>query len=194
MSRPASKDELLKTSTTQFEKLWMLLDSMSEEEQQAVFSFSAEGSKKEAHWRRDKCLRDVLGHLYEWHQLLLTWVEANQNGRCQPFLPEPYNWKTYGQLNDRFWREHQTTALEEAKHLLRSTHEQVMALMESFSDAELFQKGQFSWTGTTTLGSYCVSVTSSHYDWAIKKIRAHLTRLRSTAQRVSRKQSHPGAP
>ncbi|MGO3678157.1 MAG: ClbS/DfsB family four-helix bundle protein, partial [Microbacteriaceae bacterium] len=32
----------------------------------------------------------------------------------------------------------------------------------------------FPWTGTTSLGSYCVSATSSHYDWAIKKIRAHI--------------------
>lgn len=29
----------------------------------------------------------------------------------------------------------------------------------------------FNWTGTTSLGSYCVSATSSHYDWAMKKIK-----------------------
>ncbi|MEI2764316.1 MAG: ClbS/DfsB family four-helix bundle protein [Dermatophilaceae bacterium] len=41
-------------------------------------------------------------------------------------------------------------------------------------------KGQFPWTGASTLGSYFVSVTSSHYAWAITKLRAHLTISRST--------------
>jgi len=41
-------------------------------------------------------------------------------------------------------------------------------------DDELFQKKHFSWTGTSTLGSYCVSVTASHYDWAMKKIKQHI--------------------
>ncbi|MFD1898932.1 ClbS/DfsB family four-helix bundle protein [Enterococcus termitis] len=36
--------------------------------------------KRKAHWLRDQNLRDVLIHLYEWHQLLLSWVISNQNG------------------------------------------------------------------------------------------------------------------
>lgn len=46
-------------------------------------------------------------------------------------------------------------------------------LIERFSDTELFNKKHFVWTGTTSLGSYCVSVTSSHYDWALAKLRKH---------------------
>jgi hypothetical protein len=44
---------------------------------------------------------------------------------------------------------------------------------------ELFAKKAFSWTGTTTLGAYCVSATSSHYDWAIKKLKNHLKTYRA---------------
>lgn len=29
------------------------------------------------------------------------------------------------------------------------------------------------WVGGSTLGSYFVSVTASHYDWAMKKQKAH---------------------
>ena len=83
-------------------------------------------------------------------------------------------------MNEEFWRRHQATTTEESERLVRSSHEQVMASLNSFSDAELFEKGRFSWTGTTTLGSYYASATSSHYDWAMKKIRAHLKKLRST--------------
>lgn len=65
--------------------------------------------KKEAHWKRDKNLQDVLIHLYEWHQLLLNWIHANQNGHRKPFIPAPYNRKTYGDLNAEFWKKHQST-------------------------------------------------------------------------------------
>ena len=32
----------------------------------------------------------------------LTWVHSNQKGHERPFLPEPYNWKTYGEMNVAF--------------------------------------------------------------------------------------------
>lgn len=179
MPRPTSRNELVQLAATKFDELCALCDSMTEHERAASFDFSGETSRKEAHWRRDKNIRDVLTHLHEWHQLLLTWVRDNRSGRPRPFLPEPYNWRTYGQLNEQFWRRHQATTTEESERLVRSSHEQVMALINSFSDAELFEKGRFGWTGTTTLGSYCASATSSHYDWAMKKIRAHLKKLRS---------------
>ena len=49
-----------------------------------------------------------------------------------------------------------------------------MALIETFSNEQLFAKSVFDWTGTSTLGAYCVSATASHYDWAIKKIKVHI--------------------
>ena len=49
-----------------------------------------------------------------------------------------------------------------------------MTLLVTFSDEELFTKRIFDWTGTSTLGSYTVSATASHYDWAMKKIKAHI--------------------
>lgn len=65
------------------------------------------------------------------------------------------------------------TSLEEAEELLEGSHSAVMELTEGFSDEELFGRGCFDWTGTTTLGSYFASATSSHYDWALRKLRAH---------------------
>ena len=184
--RPTSRNELVHLAAKRFEELCALCDSMSGHERSVSFDFSGEVNRKETHWQRDKNLRDILVHLHEWHQLLLTWVGDNRNGRSRPFLPAPYNWRTYGKLNEQFWRRHQSTSLVESNRLVRSSHEQVMDLISSFSsfsDAELFEKGRFDWTGTTTLGSYCTSSTSRHYDWAMKKIRVHLRKLRSTTGR-----------
>ena len=172
MARPKTKAELLTASEQQFEKMWQLIDAMPDEEQAATFAFGAEMGK-EAHWGRDKNIRDVLIHLYEWHQLLLRWVNANLNGDQQPFLPAPYNWKTYGEMNVGFWERHQETTLADAKAMLHDSHDKVMALIAEFSDEALFTKQYFSWTGTTTLASYCISATVAHYEWAIKKLKAH---------------------
>ena len=163
MPRPTTKEQLIQIGNDNFDKLFVLIDSMSKEEQEKLFSFED----------RDKNIRDVLVHLYEWHQLLLNWVHSNQAGNTVNFLPEPYNWKTYPQMNIGFWEKHQNTPLEKAVELLVKSHSEVMKLIDTFSDEQLFTKKYFTWTGSTNLGSYCVSATSSHYDWAMKKIKNH---------------------
>lgn len=173
MRRPTTKADLLTTATTNYEKLNVLISELTQKELATSFDFSNDEKKKEAHWKRDKNLRDILIHLYEWHQLLLNWVHSNQNSDHKPFIPEPYNWKTYGNMNVEFWKKHQSTSLEDAKNMLQHSHTKIMQLAETFSNEELFTKGVYKWVGTSTLGSYFVSVTASHYDWAMKKLKAH---------------------
>ena len=169
MPRPTSKAGLIEAAKERFDKLYNLIDSMTEEEQNAAFLFED----------RDKNPRDVLIHLYEWHLMLLNWVKANQSGCAKPFLPEPYNWKTYGVMNiEVIWRKHQNTPYASSIEMLKDSHSEALGLIESFSEDELFVKQYFSWTGGTNLGSYCISVTSSHYDWAIKKIKKHIKAYR----------------
>ncbi len=169
MARPTNKTELIAYAQQEYAKLLKLISEMPD--QNISFNFVLNPSMKEAHWKRDKNLRDVLVHLYEWHQLLLNWIKANQAGDAQPFLPAPYNWRNYGQMNIEFWQKYQSTSLEEAKQLFNHSHAEVLKLAETFSDEELFIKKYFAWTGTSSLGAYFVSATSSHYDWAIKKLK-----------------------
>ena len=173
MARPQTKENLMIAAKENFEKLNILISKMSDKELTTPFDFSKDEKKKEAHWKRDKNLRDVLIHLYEWHQLILNWVESNQKGEEKPFLPEPYNWRTYGDMNVEFWKKHQNTSLEDATRALQKSHKKVLKLAENFTNEELFSKKVYKWVGGSTLGSYFVSVTSSHYDWAMKKLKAH---------------------
>ncbi len=163
MARATTKEQLKHTSEENFTKLFALINSMTKEEQEKSFSFED----------RDRNIRDVLVHLYEWHQLLLNWINSNQTGNKTNFLPEPYNWKTYPQMNVGFWEKHQKTSLEKSVTILKKSHSDVMKIIDTFSNEELFTNKYFSWTGTTSLGSYCVSATTSHYDWAMKKIKKH---------------------
>ena len=173
MARPQTKENLMIAAKENFEKLNTLISKMSDKELTTPFDFSKDEKKKEAHWKRDKNLRDVLIHLYEWHQLILNWVESNQKGEEKPFIPQPYNWRTYGDMNVEFWKKHQNTSLEDATKALQKSHKEVLKLAENFTNEELFSKKVYKWVGGSTLGSYFVSATSSHYDWAIKKLKAH---------------------
>ena len=103
----------------------------------------------------------------------MNWVRSNQKGEEKSFIPEPYNWRTYGDMNVEFWKKHQNTSLEEATKALQKSHKDVLKLAENFANEELFSKKVYKWVGGSTLGSYFVSATSSHYDWAIKKIKVH---------------------
>lgn len=109
MGRPATKTDLVNAAAANWEKLNALIASLTEEELSIPFDFTGDVKKKEAHWKRDKNLRDILIHLYEWHMLLINWIQANKSGESKPFIPEPYNWKTYGDMNVAFWEKHQDT-------------------------------------------------------------------------------------
>ena len=95
MARATTKGDLITSANGQFDKMWKLIDSMSEERQKAAFADEMATAGKETHWSRDRNLRDVLVYLYEWHQLLLRWIKAKLDGGYKTVLPEPYNWNTY---------------------------------------------------------------------------------------------------
>jgi len=175
MSRPTTKAELVAAANEQWNKLWKMIDSIPGGAESIAFNFGSDPKLKEAHWKRDKNMRDVLVHLYEWHELFLRWEAENMKGANNHFLPAPYTWRTYGDMNIEFWKKHQSTPYDEAVRLLNESHEKVMRIIDSHSNEELFTKF-YPWTDG--LGSYCVSVAPSHYDWAVKKVKQHVNRMK----------------
>lgn len=75
MGKPKNKEELLEASREEFQQLWTLISQMSEQEQEAEFTFPLTEKDSAAHFKRDRNLRDVLIHLYEWQNLLLNWLK-----------------------------------------------------------------------------------------------------------------------
>ncbi len=163
MSRPQSRAELLEASDASFATLMTLVDSLPPTRLAAEFAFED----------RDRNVRDVLVHLHEWHWLLINWIDANVAGDPRHFLPDGYTWTNYGTMNVGFRDRHAGTSVAEALDMVRTSRARVRAVIEDHTDKELFTKKYFSWTGTTSLGAYCVSATSSHDEWAMKKIRKH---------------------
>jgi len=165
MSRPTTKSDLVETANKQFEKLWDLVDSMPKEKQNAAFQFED----------RDKNLRDVLIHLHEWHKMVENWHRIGVLEGGIPSVPgEGYTWKTLPDLNLEIWKKYQDTNLGSSKLILKESHGMIMNLIEMHTNDELFSRSVYKWTKSSTLGAYFIGCTSSHYDWAMKKIKMHI--------------------
>ena len=161
MPRPKTKDELLALSQENYKKLNDLINSYSLPEQLAEFSTNT----------MNRNIRDVLAHLHHWHLMMLDWYTVGMTG-AKPDIPaKGYTWKTTPELNKWIWDNYNQTDLEKARELLQSSYEKIRAVIVKHTNDELFEKKRFKWTGTTSLGAYLTSATSSHYDWALKLIK-----------------------
>ena len=120
---------------------------------------------------QDQNARDLLMHLHEWQKMLIEFHDKNMAGERVAFLPNGFNWKTTPELNQLFWENYQNVPLDKAKELLAHSHAELMKRIKQHTDAELFTKKFYDWTGTTSLGAYFVSALGSHYDWAAKRLK-----------------------
>lgn len=161
MPKPKSKQELVTLSQKNYQLLMELVNAFSTEEVEKEFSGNS----------LNRNIRDVLSHLHHWHLMMSDWYEVGMKGES-PIMPaEGYTWKTLPALNKKIWQAYQNTDLESAKLLLEESYHTMQAILTNHSDEELFEKKRYKWTGSTSLGVYLISNTSSHYDWAIKLIK-----------------------
>ena len=169
MPRPKNKEELLHLAEENFEKLLTLIDSLTPEQREAEYLFDN---------NRDKNVRDIVMHLHFWHLMMLEWYEKGIRGEKPDMPAKGYTWRTIPALNAEIWKKCQDYTLSEALKLLRTTHDRELGIIQGHSDEELFEKRRFKWTGTTSMGSYFISNTSSHYDWAMKLLRKYKKSLK----------------
>jgi hypothetical protein len=161
MPRPTSKDEPVYAASANYDKLVVLVESIPGGQRETTFNFDD----------RDQNIRDVLAHLTAWHKMMRRWYDDGMVGRKPAMPSEGYTWQSIPTLNAVIWQDAQQTTLEQALAQLQASHADIMSLIERHTDEELFTKKRYPWTGTTSLGSYLISSTSSHYDWALKKLR-----------------------
>ena len=167
MPRPRTRDELLTLSQHNYDKLLRLVESYSPAQQHAAFPESYLNCN----------IRDVLAHLHHWHGMFLHWYNVGMGGGGKPEMPAPgYKWSMLPLLNRSIRDQYQDTALEDVRIMLETSHQKIRSVIDRHTEEELFEKKRYPWTGTTSLGAYLISATSSHYDWAsklIKKALAH---------------------
>ena len=172
MANPKTKQELLAAMADSYTKLNEQIGKMNSSEIEAPFQFASDPKKCGARWIYDQCPRDLIIHLYEWQVLMREFVNNIRNGQQRDYLPDEYR-KNYHEMDKMIVEKHQGTNLEEAKSLLEKTHQEMLNLADTFSDEELFSRGVYKCTYTTTMAAYFESVTTSPYSQAVKLLKTH---------------------
>lgn len=161
MPRPTTKQELIDLSNFNYLKLNEFVDSFNNEEQLKEFPKGT----------MNRNIRDVLAHLHHWHLMILDWYNVGMTGEKPDIPAKGYTWKTTPDLNKSIWEMYRSTDLKDVRSLLDGSFNELQKVIKKHTNEELFEKKRYKWTGTTSLGSYLVSATSSHYDWAFKLIK-----------------------
>ena len=118
--------------------------------------------------------KDVLAHLAEWHQLCLDWYNAGLHNET-PHLPaEGFKWSQMPALNHKIFEKYRDRSLVYVWDFFRSSHQQILDIVEGANEEELFKPGYFSWTKSSSLSSYVIPCTSEHYRWARTAMRKSL--------------------
>ncbi|MCG8306254.1 MAG: ClbS/DfsB family four-helix bundle protein [Cytophagales bacterium] len=160
MPRPKTKEELIDLSNKNYKVLFDYINSFSEEEQNHEFPAGT----------LNRNIRDVLAHLHHWHLMMLDWYHVGMQGQRPDMPAKGYTWKTVPDLNKVIREKYCTVGLSEVINMLDGSFKDIQQVIQNHTNEELFEKKRYKWTGTTSLGAYLVSATSSHYDWALKLI------------------------
>lgn len=165
MTRPTTRSDLLVAGTSEFVQLQVMLDGINPE------------LARDIDWQapiedRSRNPRDVLTHVHAWHLMVARWCREGDQGGSPQVPGQGRTWRELPAINDEIWERFSATSYNASRELLLASHGDVMGLIEAHTDEQLFGKGVYPWTRTSTLGSYFVSCTSSHYVWARKTLKA----------------------
>lgn len=165
MARPTDKRSLHTAAIHEFARL---MDAVA-----AVPGLDREYPGACDHWS----VKDLLSHLDAWHGMFLIWEEAGARGEKAEMPAPGFGWSDTPALNAEIYDRTKDDGWGEVESRLRESHAAMLRVIDRYDDDDLFAKKRFAWTGTTSVGSYAVSATSSHYAWASKLIRQYAKQL-----------------
>ncbi|MET3861222.1 hypothetical protein ABIE38_002155 [Dietzia sp. 2505] len=164
MPRPTTRSALLEAAAHEYERLHLALGRF-DPAVLADLTWEADIEDTSRH------PRDVLTHIHAWQLLALGWAEAGEAGSTPQIPGEGRTWRETPAINAEIRERYLGTAYADAVDLLAGSHARCLEVIGSHSDDELFTRGRYAWTKSTTLGAYFVSATSSHYVWGQKTLR-----------------------
>lgn len=159
MARPTSKLGLLEAMDREYTALLAEIESIEAEDRLKAGACEI--------WS----VKDVLAHLDAWHEMFLTWEKAGVASDVSEMPAPGYTWKETPALNEEIYQTTKGDDYDAVVARLADSYHRVRIIVEGYSNDDLATKRRYKWTGSTSVLSYAVSATSSHYDWARKHIR-----------------------
>ena len=159
MAKQTSKDQLLKDIRTERRRLEKNLSILSAEE---MIRPGVTGA-----WS----VKDILAHLVSWEKLFLDWYSTGLQGSTPRITPVGMSQKRMDALNQQIYEKNRGRGLDDVLAEFHASHREIMAVIESIPEEDMFVHGRFAWTGTLTLADYIAGNTCNHYAWAKSQLR-----------------------
>lgn len=116
-------------------------------------------------------IKDILAHLVDWEQRFLGWYQAGLRGEI-PHTPAPgETWHDLDRLNREIYEENKERALSSVLSDFHSSYTQVLEIIQSMPESEIFDVGHYAWTENANLAAFIMANTANHYRWAKTQIR-----------------------
>jgi hypothetical protein len=161
MAIPQSKLELQQAIQLNFGRLMVeLKDLPLSEVEKPELEGHAKGTQMSLH--------NLLAYLVGWGQLVLKWNARKAAGLPVDFPETGFRWNELGQLAQHFYKCYAHLPFEELSSLLEKTTWEILALVESKSNAELYET---PWYEKWTLGRMIQLNTAAPFKNARDRIR-----------------------
>src|SRR5512138_3548096 len=139
MPRPTTKKQLLETIEVEQKALDQLLAELTPA-QMTRLGIVGEWSVK-----------DVLAHLFEWQQMVLRWYSTGLQGKAPAIPAEGMNWAQLPQLNQQIYEKHCHRSLADIRKEFKASHQKCVSTIQGLSEENLFTRGRYAWTKSSTL-------------------------------------------
>lgn len=113
-------------------------------------------------------INHVISYLIGWGELVLKWNWKKTNNEPVEFPEVGFKWNELGKLAQKFYEDYKNDDFLELRKKLDENVVQILALVESKSNAELYE---MNWYGKWTLGRMIQFNSASPYTNARGRIR-----------------------
>ncbi|HEX9131557.1 MAG TPA: ClbS/DfsB family four-helix bundle protein [Ktedonobacteraceae bacterium] len=125
----------------------------------------------------DWSIKDMLAHIASWHHRLLAWLHAAIRNE-EPAISGPDSVEEMDALNAQFFQENKSRSLTEVLTDFRTTHQQIMDIIQAMSEEELINPDRFAWAQGEPLWQVIAGDTYEHYQEHLKQIQEWLNQSR----------------
>ena len=118
-------------------------------------------------------IKDMLAHIASWHHRLLTWLDAAIRN-VEPAIAGPDSVEEMDALNAQFYQENKSRPLDEVLTDFRTTHQQIMDIIQAMREEDLISPQRFAWSQGSPLWQLVAGDTYEHYQEHRKQIQEWL--------------------
>lgn len=97
----------------------------------------------------DRAPAQMISYQLGWMNLLLDWEKHEQQGHTVITPTPDYKWNNLSDLYESFYKEYESYTLKELCTTFIEKKQQIIELIDSYTDTELFEQGGRQWSSST---------------------------------------------